>query len=76
MDLALIESSNQNRNQHDDFTKEQQLYLLKSITHVMDCECFIVDGHVIYREISICDLNKKMFKPINFTIFFFRNFKT
>ena len=51
MDLELIKGANQNRNQ-------QQTYLLKSITHVMDCECFIIDGRVFYREISICDLNK------------------
>ena len=59
LDLALIEKANQNRNQYSHFTDEQQRHLLKSITHVMDCECFVIDECVFYREISLCDLNKK-----------------
>lgn len=25
----------------------------------MDCECFIVDGNVVFREVAMCDLDSK-----------------
>ena len=58
MDLDLLKSANKNRNQRGDFAGQEQQYLLHCITHVMDCECFTIDGRVFYREISICDLYK------------------
>ena len=56
LDLDLIQSANQNRNQHADLSKKQQTYLFHHISHVMDCECFVIEGRVFYREICICDL--------------------
>ena len=58
MNLDVLKAANQNRNQREDFTKEEQQHLLNCITHVMDCECFVIDGRVFYREVSICDLSK------------------
>ena len=30
--------------------------LLKEVTHVIDCECYYIDGVRVFREVSICDL--------------------
>ena len=36
--------------------------ILEFITHVMDCEHFVVDKCVMYREISICNLKETSVK--------------
>ena len=29
---------------------------LKEVTHIIDCECYCIDGVRVFREVSICDL--------------------
>ena len=38
-------------------TDVQKDLSLSRVTHVMDCECFTVDGDVVFREVCVCDLN-------------------
>ena len=65
LDLDLIHCVNQNRNQHCDLDQKQQNYLCNKITHVMDCECFVIDSRVFYREITICDLSSTMVRTFH-----------
>lgn len=64
--MTLLEKANQNRNQHSYISDEQQADLLNNITHVMDCECFVIDKRMFYREVSICNLKKNTIQTYHF----------
>ena len=72
--MQLIEKANCNRNQWNQFTYDEQMTLLNNITHVMDCECFVVDGPIFYREICICDLENVCVKTYHLYDSSFPNF--
>ena len=41
---------------HEELSGEKGTCLLEDITHVIDCECYCIDGWRIFREVSILDL--------------------
>ena len=43
---------------HRELSGQTGVGKLSSVTHIVDCECFQIDGEKIYREISIFDLEK------------------
>ena len=51
---------------HEKLLGENGISILKDITHVVDCECYQIEGVRIFREISILDLKTL---SCNFTLF-------
>ena len=41
---------------HETLSGKTGIPLLKNITHVVDCECYQIEGERIFREVSIFDL--------------------
>ena len=41
---------------HENVSGKTGVPLLKDITHIIDCECYQIEGVRIFREISILDL--------------------
>ena len=43
---------------HQELSGQKGVGKLSELIHIVDCECFQIDGEKIYREISIFDLEK------------------
>ena len=41
---------------HENLSTEVGKPLLEEVTHIIDCECYYIDGVRVFREVSICDL--------------------
>ena len=41
---------------HENLSNEVGKSLLGEVTHIIDCECYYIEGVRIFREVSICDL--------------------
>ena len=69
----LLNQINCNKNQHGELNQQEKMVLNK-ITHVMDCECFVLDRRIFYREITVYDLNNRIVKTFHLYDFSFPNF--
>ena len=50
---------------HEKLFGKTGVSILKDITHVMDCECFQIDGERISREVSIFDLRTLSYEVLH-----------
>ena len=49
---------------HQELSGRAGVGKLSSVTHIVDCECFQINGDKVYREISIFDLEELRYEVL------------